>query len=65
MDSVPPVKFGELVRVLERDGWRLVAQRGSCRQYRHPTKPGRVTVAGKPSQEIAPGTLGSILSKPG
>jgi predicted RNA binding protein YcfA (HicA-like mRNA interferase family) len=59
------VKFAELIQVLERDGWRLVAQRGSHSQYRHPTKPGRVTVAGKPSQEIAPGTLGSILKQAG
>jgi len=36
--------------MLERDGWRLVAQRGSHRQFRHPVKPARVTVAGKPSR---------------
>ena len=51
--------------MLERDGWRLDAQRGSHRQYRHPSKPGRVTVAGKPNQEVAPGTLGSILKQAG
>jgi predicted RNA binding protein YcfA (HicA-like mRNA interferase family) len=42
--------------MLERDGWRQVAQRGSHRQFRHPTKPGRVTVAGKPGEEMAIGT---------
>jgi predicted RNA binding protein YcfA (HicA-like mRNA interferase family) len=42
-----------------------VVQRGSHRQFRHPTKLGRVTVAGKPSQELAPGTLGRILRQVG
>ncbi len=60
-----PVKFRELIQMLERDGWRQAAQRGSHRQYRHPTKPGRVTVAGKPNQDVAPGTLGSILRQAG
>jgi predicted RNA binding protein YcfA (HicA-like mRNA interferase family) len=50
-----------MIHVLEQDGWRPGVQRGSNRQFPHPTKPGRVTVAGKPSQELAPGTLGSIL----
>jgi predicted RNA binding protein YcfA (HicA-like mRNA interferase family) len=47
------------------DGWALVATRGSHRQYRHPTKPGRVTIAGKPSDDLAPGTLNSILKQAG
>lgn len=51
--------------MLERDGWQQVAQRGSHRQFRHPTKPGRVTVAGKPNQDIARGTLGSVLHQAG
>lgn len=51
--------------MLERDGWQQVAQRGSHRQFRHPTKPGRVTVAGKPNQDIARGTLGSVLRQAG
>jgi predicted RNA binding protein YcfA (HicA-like mRNA interferase family) len=42
-----------------------VVRRGSHRQFRHPTKLGRVTVAGKPSQELAPGTPGSILRQAG
>lgn len=46
--------------MLEADGWFLVATRGSHRQYKHASKPGRVTVAGKPSDDIAPGTLGNI-----
>jgi len=59
------MKVRELIEVLERDGWRQVAQRGSHRQYPHPSKPGRVTVAGKSNQDVAPGTLGSILRQAG
>ncbi len=59
------MKVSEVMRMLERDGWRQVAQRGSHRQLRHPTKPGRVTVAGKLSQELAAGTLASILRQAG
>ena len=59
------MKVGEAIRLLERDGWILVATRGSHRQYRHPVKLGRVTVAGKPSEDLAPGTLNSILKQSG
>jgi predicted RNA binding protein YcfA (HicA-like mRNA interferase family) len=59
------VKVGEILRVLERDGWRLVATRGSHRQFKHPSKIGRVTVSGKPSDDLAPGTLNSILKQAG
>lgn len=51
--------------MLESDGWRLVATRGSHRQYRHPSKPGRVTMPGKMSDDLAPGTLNSILKQAG
>lgn len=51
--------------MIEADGWALVATRGSHRQYKHPGKPGRVTIAGKPSDELAPGTLNSILKQAG
>jgi predicted RNA binding protein YcfA (HicA-like mRNA interferase family) len=46
-------------------GWFLVATRGSHRQYKHPSKPGRVTIAGQPSDDLAPGTLNSILKQAG
>jgi len=59
------VKVGELIRLLEDDGWRLARTRGSHRQYRHATKPGTVTVAGKPSLDIPPGTLNAILKQAG
>lgn len=51
--------------MLQDDGWFLVATRGSHRQFTHPVKPGRVTVAGKPSDDLAPGTLNSILEQSG
>lgn len=59
------MKVREAIRLLEDDGWRLVATRGSHRQYKHPAKPGRVTVAGKSSDDLAPGTLNSILKQSG
>jgi predicted RNA binding protein YcfA (HicA-like mRNA interferase family) len=57
------MKVRAVIRMLEADGWYLVATRGSHRQFKHPTKPGRVTVAGKPSDETARGTLNSILKQ--
>jgi predicted RNA binding protein YcfA (HicA-like mRNA interferase family) len=60
-----PTKVREILRRLESDGWYLARTRGSHRQYKHPSKPGRVTVAGKPSHDLAPGTLNSILKQAG
>ena len=60
-----PMKVSEILRLLAEDGWFLAATRGSHRQFRHSAKPGRVTVAGKPSDDLAPGTLGSILKQAG
>jgi predicted RNA binding protein YcfA (HicA-like mRNA interferase family) len=54
-----------VIKLIEADGWRLVRQTGSHRQFRHPTKPGTVTVAGKPSTDVPPGTLISILRQAG
>ncbi len=59
------MKVGEVLRLLTEDGWVLVATRGSHRQYKHSAKPGRVTVAGKPSDDLAPGTLNSIFKQAG
>jgi len=59
------VKVGELLRLLAEDGWRLARTRGSHRQYKHPSKPGTVTVAGKPSLDVPPGTLNAILKQAG
>lgn len=59
------MKVSEILRMLESDGWHLVATRGSHRQFKHPSKAGRVTVPGKPSDDLAPGTLNSILKRAG
>jgi predicted RNA binding protein YcfA (HicA-like mRNA interferase family) len=59
------MKVSDVVRMLQNDGWYLHATRGSHRQFKHPTKPGRVTVAGKPSEDLASGTLNSILKQSG
>jgi predicted RNA binding protein YcfA (HicA-like mRNA interferase family) len=59
------VKVSEILRLLNEDGWYLVVTRGSHRQFKHPTKSGRVTVPGKPSDELAPGTLNSIRKQAG
>ena len=59
------MKVSEILRMIQDDGWFLVATRGSHRQYKHPTKAGRVTVPGKPSDDLAPGTLNSILKQSG
>ncbi len=57
------MKVSELLRLLHEDGWYLAVTRGSHRQFKHPTKPGRATVPGKPSDDVAPGTLNSVLKQ--
>jgi predicted RNA binding protein YcfA (HicA-like mRNA interferase family) len=57
------MKVSEILRLLAGDGSLLVATRGSHRQFTHPSKPGRVTVPGRPSDDLAPGTLNSILKQ--
>jgi len=59
------MKVSELLRIIEKDGWFLVRQRGSHRQFHHPSKSGTVTVAGKPSIDVPPGTLNSVLKQAG
>jgi predicted RNA binding protein YcfA (HicA-like mRNA interferase family) len=49
--------------MIETDGWVLVKTKGSHRQYKHPNKPGRITIAGHPADDLAPGTLNSILKQ--
>jgi len=58
-------KVREIIKLLERDGCRLVRVTGSHRQYHHPEKSGTVTVAGKPSQKMAPGIYNNILKQAG
>ena len=57
------MKVKEIIRILERDGWRIARIKGSHRQLRHPERPGTVTIAGKESTDIPTGTLNSILKQ--
>lgn len=54
-----------MLKILEDDDWHLARTKGNHRQYKHPTKPGLVTVPGKLSDDLAPGTLSSILKQAG
>ncbi|MEO6022296.1 MAG: type II toxin-antitoxin system HicA family toxin [Burkholderiales bacterium] len=56
------MKVSEVMEKLRNDGWIWVAT-GSHRQFKHPEKPGRITVPGKPSDDLAPGTLNNILKQ--
>ena len=60
-----PVKVQEMIVRLEAEGWFQVRHKGSHRQYKHPNRPGTVTVAGKPSVDIPSGTMNSILKQAG
>jgi predicted RNA binding protein YcfA (HicA-like mRNA interferase family) len=51
--------------MVQQDGWYQVAHEGSHRQYKHPVKKGRVTIAGHPSMDLDPKTLNSILKQAG
>ena len=64
-DLQMPVKVNELLTLVQADGWKLVRQKGSYRQFHHPSKSGTVTVSGKPSVEVPPGTLNSVLKQAG
>jgi len=57
------LKVRDIIKVIEADGWYQVDTRGSHRQYKHPTKAGRVTIAGHLGDDIAAGTLNSILKQ--
>jgi predicted RNA binding protein YcfA (HicA-like mRNA interferase family) len=60
---VPKVR--DALKLLVDHGWTLKRVRGSHRQFRHPSRPGTVTVAGKPSADLAPGTWQAILRQAG
>lgn len=59
------MKVRETIKLIEKDGWYLIRQKGSHRQYKHPEKPGRVTIAGNLNDDLAPDTLNSILKQAG
>ncbi len=57
------VKIRDVIKLIEDDGWYLITTKGSHRQYKHFTKLGRVTIAGHPNDDLAPGTLNSIFKQ--
>ncbi len=59
------MKVKAVLKILEKEGWYLARTKGSHRQFKHPHKSGLVTVPGKLSDELAPGTLASILKQSG
>lgn len=59
------MKVRDAIKLLEAAGWAQVRQRGAHRQFRHPSKPGTVTVAGKLSGDLKRGTWASIQRQAG
>jgi predicted RNA binding protein YcfA (HicA-like mRNA interferase family) len=57
------MKVRDVIKRIEKDGWYLVRTKGSHRQFRHPTKPGTVTISGNPGKEMPPGTLNSVMKQ--
>jgi len=57
-------KSRDIIKKLKKDGWLEVAIRGSHHQFKHPTKPGRVTVP-HPSKDLTKGTVNSIAKQAG
>lgn len=55
------MKVRDIIRLVEADGWHHIETKGDHRQYKHPTKRGRVTIAGHPSDDVHPKTMSSIL----
>jgi predicted RNA binding protein YcfA (HicA-like mRNA interferase family) len=59
-------KVRDVIREIEEDGWTLQRRKGTAhRKFRHPTKPGAVTVSGNLGDDMAPGTYNSILRQAG
>lgn len=57
------MKVKAVLKILEKEEWYLARTKGSHRQFKHPNKSGLVTVPGKLSDKLAPGTLVSILKQ--
>lgn len=55
----------EIIKLLMQDGWVQVAHRGSHRQFKHPVKPGKVTVPGHLRDDLKCETQSSILRQAG
>ena len=59
------MKVREVIRLLELERWELVVTRGSHRQFKHPTKAGRVTVSGNLGDDMPKGTFASVKRQAG
>jgi predicted RNA binding protein YcfA (HicA-like mRNA interferase family) len=59
------MKVRDVIKLLEERGWYLARTKGSHRQFKNPNRPGTVTVSGKPSIDVPPGTLNSIMKQAG
>jgi predicted RNA binding protein YcfA (HicA-like mRNA interferase family) len=59
------MKVRDVIKMIEKDGWRLARTRGSHRHFVHPVKPGTVTVPGHPGDDVRPDTFSSILKQGG
>lgn len=57
------MKIRDVIKLIERDGWNLVATKGSHRQYKHSVKKGRVTIPGHMNDDLPVGTLNSVLKQ--
>jgi predicted RNA binding protein YcfA (HicA-like mRNA interferase family) len=65
LESYFNLKIREIIRIIKKDGWFMLTQKGSHKQFKYPVKPGRVTIAGNPGDDIAAGTLNSVLKQAG
>lgn len=59
------MKVRDVIRMVEQAGWYRVITEGSHRQYKHATKPGRVTINGHPGDDMPKGTLAAIKRQAG
>lgn len=60
------LKVSEIIKKLNQDGWYLYRHKGSShRQFKHPTKKGKVTINGKPSADVTGNLLKSIENQSG
>ena len=57
------MKVKEIIKIIEQDGWFMVRSKGSHRQFKHNNKEGIVTIAGNLNDDLAKGTLNSILKQ--
>jgi len=59
------MKVREIIKLIEMDGWYRIKAKGGHRQYKHPTRHGRVTIPGKGSADLDKKTERSILRQAG